>query len=184
MSLAVLLPLVTSGCMTYRVNSLADAPDANPGDRKCERAVPGGTRTGAPDGLCTLRAAVMESNASVWKDTVEVPGGLYQLTLPVAAGGGHLPITDGVKIQGAGAARTIIDGNHADIVLYVQNEDLELNHVPVQGGNSQAGGGIRLYAGSSEFTNLVIRQNNALTGGGGLYLANGALLKLRRSAIL
>ncbi|MBA3965011.1 MAG: CSLREA domain-containing protein [Nitrospirales bacterium] len=91
MSLAVLLPLVTSGCMTYRVNSLADAPDANPGDRKCERAVPGGTRTGAPDGLCTLRAAVMESNASVWKDTVEVPGGLYQLTLPVAAGGGHLP---------------------------------------------------------------------------------------------
>ncbi len=97
---------------------------------------------------------------------------------------GISPITDGVKIQGAGAARTIIDGNHADIVLYVQNEDLELNHVPVQGGNSQAGGGIRLYAGSSEFTNLVIRQNNALTGGGGLYLANGALLKLRRSAIL
>ncbi|MEO8326853.1 MAG: hypothetical protein ABI618_13445 [Nitrospirota bacterium] len=106
------------------------------------------------------------------------------LSAHTSRGGGRLAITDGVKIQGAGAASTIIDGNHADIVLYVQSEDLELNHVTVQGGNSQAGGGIRLYAGSSEFTNLVIRQNNALTGGGGLYVANGALLKLRRSAIL
>ncbi len=111
--LVVLLSLATSGCMTYRVNSLVDAPDANPGDRTCARAVPPGTEAGAPGGLCTLRAAVMESNASVWRDTIEVPSGLYQLTLPVAAGGGHLAITDGVKIQGAGAATTIIDGNHA-----------------------------------------------------------------------
>lgn len=183
-SLVVLLPLVTSGCMTYRVNSLADAPDANPGDRKCERAVSPGSETGGPDGLCTLRAAVMESNASVWKDTIEVPGGLYQLTLPVAAGGGRLAITDGVKIQGAGAASTIIDGNHADIVLYVQSEGLELNHVTVQGGNSQAGGGIRVDAGNSEFTNLIIRQNEAFTGGGGLYVLDGATLRIRRSAII
>ncbi|MEO8047458.1 MAG: hypothetical protein ABI684_09230, partial [Nitrospirota bacterium] len=141
-SLVVLLSLVTSGCMTYRVNSLVDAPDANPGDRTCARAVPPGTEAGAPGGLCTLRAAVMESNASVWKDTIEVPSGLYQLTLPVAEGGGHLAITDGVKIQGAGAATTIIDGNHANSVFYVQNEGLELNHVTVQGGNSQGGGAI------------------------------------------
>ncbi len=89
-SLMILLSLVTSGCMTYRVNSLVDAPDANPGDRTCARAVPPGAEAGAPGGLCTLRAAVMESNASLWKDTIEVPGGLYQLTFPVAAGGGRL----------------------------------------------------------------------------------------------
>jgi hypothetical protein len=35
-----------------------------------------------------LRAAVMESNASIWRDTIEVPSGLYQLTLPVNSGGG------------------------------------------------------------------------------------------------
>jgi hypothetical protein len=34
------LLLLTSACATYRVNSLVDAPDANPGDRKCERAIP------------------------------------------------------------------------------------------------------------------------------------------------
>jgi len=163
--------------MTYRVNSLADAPDANPGDRTCARAVPPGAEAGAPGGLCTLRAAVMESNASVWKDTIEVPSGLYQLTLPVAEGGGHLAITDGVKIQGAGAATTIIDGNHANSVFYVQNEGLELNHVTVQGGISQGGGGIRIDAGTSEFYNLVIRQNEAFTGGGGLLVDSGATLR-------
>ena len=45
-SLVVFLPLFTTGCMTYRVNSLADAPDTNPGDRKCERAVSPGSETG------------------------------------------------------------------------------------------------------------------------------------------
>jgi hypothetical protein len=183
-STVYLLPLLMSACMTYRVDSLLDAPDATPGDRTCARAVPPGTEAGAPGGLCTLRAAVMESNASVWKDTIEVPSGLYQLTLPVAAGGGHLAITDGVKIQGAGAATTIIDGNHANIVFYVQSEGLELNHVTVQGGNSSGGGGIRIDAGTSEFNNLVIRQNEAFTGGGGLYVVDGATLTMRKSAII
>jgi CSLREA domain-containing protein len=182
--LVVLLSFFTSGCMTYRVNSLADAPDANPGDRTCARAIPPGTEAGAPGGLCTLRAAVMESNASAWKDTIEVPSGLYQLTLPVAEGGGHLAITDGVKIQGAGAATTVIDGNHTNSVFYVQSEGLELNHVTIQGGNSQAGGGIRVDAGTSEFNNLVIRQNEAFTGGGGLLVDSGATLRMRRSAII
>lgn len=34
--------------MTYRVDSLLDAPDANPGDRRCARAVPTGTEAGPP----------------------------------------------------------------------------------------------------------------------------------------
>ena len=122
-ALAVFLFILTSGCMTYRVDSLADAPDADPGDRRCERAISGDTRTGGPDGLCTLRAAVMESNASIWKDTIEVPGGFYQL-LPFDAGGGHLLITDGVKIQGAGATSTILDGNNSDMVLYVDRKSV------------------------------------------------------------
>ena len=175
-SAVVILPLLMSACMTYRVDSLLDAPDANPGDRTCARAVPPGTEAGAPGGLCTLRAAVMESNASVWKDTIEVPSGLYQLTLPVAAGGGHLAITDGVKIQGAGAATTIIDGDHAHIVFYVQSEGLELSHVTVQGGNSSGGGGIRIDAGTSEFNNLVFDRTRLLR-----VEADFMLLMVRRS---
>ena len=180
--LAGLLPFLFSACMTYRVDSLADAPDANPGDSKCERAVSLESEAGAPpDGLCTLRAAVMESNASIWPDTVEVPNGLYQLTL---AGGGSLPITDGVKIQGSGASNTIIDGQGRGMVFHVQSEGLELNNLTVQGGNSQVGGGIQIDAGTSEFHEIVIRQNEAFTGGGGLSVNNGATVRIHRSAII
>jgi hypothetical protein len=181
--LAFLLSLVLSGCNTYRVDSLLDAPDANPGDEKCRRPVTPGTEASTPGGLCTLRAAVMESNASGWVDTIEVPSGLYQLTLPPASGGGRLQITEDVKIQGAGAASTIIDGNQSDAVIHVQNEGLTLNNMTIQGGNIQAGGGIRLDAGTSEFSHLVIRQNNAITGGGGLLVNTDATLKMRQSSI-
>lgn len=40
-SISVLaLCLVTTSCATYRVDTVLDAPDANPGDRRCARAVP------------------------------------------------------------------------------------------------------------------------------------------------
>ena len=105
------------------------------------------------------------------------------MTLPVNAGGGSLVITDGVKIQGAGAASTVIDGKKVGVVLSVQSEGLELNHVTIQGGSSQFGGGIRVDGGKSEFNNLVIRDNEAFTGGGGLLVNNGATLKMWRSTV-
>lgn len=181
---ALLVLLALSACRTYRVDSLVDAPDANPGDHVCAKAVAPGSEAAGPGGLCTLRAAVMESNASVWRDTIEVPEGLYRLTLPPNAGGGGLHITDGVKIQGAGAMNTIVDGNRADTVIYVDQEGLELNHVTVQGGLQQNGGGIRVNAGTSEFSNLIIRDNEAFTGGGGLLIADGAVAELRRSTVI
>ncbi|MGZ8454939.1 MAG: hypothetical protein ACXWZE_22850, partial [Candidatus Binatia bacterium] len=46
-STVFLLPLLMSACMTYRVDSLLDAPDGTPGDRTCARAVPPGTEAGA-----------------------------------------------------------------------------------------------------------------------------------------
>ncbi len=71
------LVLLTNAC-TFRVNSLADAPDANPGDGSCESAT----------GLCTLRAAVMEANAYSYTSAIEIPSGLYELTLPGIPAGG------------------------------------------------------------------------------------------------
>lgn len=174
------IPLIFLNACVYRVDSLVDAVDANPGDRRCERAAPPG---GGDTGLCTLRAAVMEANASTWTETIEVPSGLYQLTLPANSGGGRLVITDGVKIQGAGAATTMIDGNDADSVIHAQSGDLVLNNLTIQGGKSQAGGGIRVESGEAEFTNLVIRDNDGFTGGGGLLVVDGAKVTMRRSAI-
>ena len=164
------LVLLSNAC-TFRVNSLADAPDANPGDGSCESAT----------GLCTLRAAVMESNAYSYTSAIEIPSGLYELTLPAKSGGGRLEITRGVKIQGAGA--TIIDGHGADIVLYVKSGNVAINNLTVQGGNSQGGAGIRVDDATVALNNLTIKNNNAVTGGGGLYITNEGTVTIRRSTI-
>jgi len=173
----VVLLLLTNAC-AYHVNSLVDAPDAKPGDGKCESA----------EGLCTLRAAVMEANANSLTSRIEVPNGLYQLTLPVNSGGGRLAITRGVKIQGAGAATTIIDGKHTDIVIHVDCVGLcgevAINNLTVQGGNAQGGGGITVNGATAEFNSLVIQDNEAFTGGGGLLVYSGAKVTIRRSAII
>ena len=163
--------LLSNAC-TFRVNSLADAPDAyRDGESSCESAT----------GLCTLRAAVMESNAYSYTSAIEIPSGLYELTLPAKSGGGRLEITRGVKIQGAGA--TIIDGHGADIVLYVKSGNVAINNLTVQGGKNQGGAGIRVDDATVALNNLTIKNNNAVTGGGGLYITNEGTVTIRRSTI-
>ena len=185
--LAIVLLLLTNAC-TFRVNSLVDAPDAHPGDGECKSA----------QGVCTLRAAVMEVNASTlagtyglltpltyWSHRVEVPSGLYQLTLPAKSGGGSLTITRGVQIQGAGASLTIIDGKQTHLAIYAQNGTVGINNLTLQGSNGTnlAGGVIRVDD-TAELNNVIVRDGNAMTGGGGLYVSAGGKVTIRRSAII
>src|SRR5712691_6562184 len=55
---------------TVVVKSADDIVDANPGDCKCETAL--------NNGVCTLRAAVMEANRTTGA-TIQVPSGTYFL---------------------------------------------------------------------------------------------------------
>ena len=50
----------------FIVNDNGDAGDFNPGDGTCE--------TGSGNGICTLRAAIEESNASIGIDAIEFSG--------------------------------------------------------------------------------------------------------------
>ncbi len=111
---------------TFVVNSTADTVDAHPGDGVCADA----------NGACTLRAAVMESNAdTAGPNTIDLtqisdPNTPIVLTIPgadetyaPAAGGGSgyvavathdasigdLNLTNSVTIIGAGSGRTIIE---------------------------------------------------------------------------
>jgi CSLREA domain-containing protein len=171
---------------TYVVNSLVDAPDANPGDNECARAVPDPARAAGPDAgkLCTLRAAVMEANASAWTDTIQVPAGHYHLDLPVASGGGRLRINRPVKIQGAGASSTLIDQDTFDVVIHIEAGKVEINNVTVREGNAQYGGGIYLENGTLELNDSVVRDNFGFTGGGGMLVNTGATATVRRSSFL
>src|SRR5258708_4076682 len=56
---------------TYQVNSTLDQVDADPSDGVC---------ASTPGGVCTLRAAVMESNFAAGPNTIIVPSGTYTPT--------------------------------------------------------------------------------------------------------
>lgn len=101
---------IVSASKTYNVNSTEDLPDADPGDGYCStETLPSDPN---PDALiCTLRAAVMESNARAGVDLIQVPVGRYTLTrvkpgtpendtTPDDAWG-DLDITDSVAIVGS-----------------------------------------------------------------------------------
>ncbi|GIK56540.1 MAG: hypothetical protein HND44_03265 [Chloroflexi bacterium] len=93
--------------VVFTVNSTADATDAVPGDGVCETA-PG-------NGICTLHAAIRESNALAGADEIILPAGTYLLTIPGAnennAATGDLDITGNAD---AGTTDTHTSNTDAD----------------------------------------------------------------------
>jgi len=178
------------GACTYTVDSTLDAPDANPGDFRCARAArPGSSRVG----LCTLRAAIMESNATLLRERIEIPPGVYALTLPIAEGGGALEVTSGVSIRGAGAGATVVEvgagcssplSGHGVFFLDARG-GVRISDLTVRGaGNVQEGGGIYATATNLLLEDVVLQDNFAFTGGGGLRVRGGSTATVRRASIL
>jgi CSLREA domain-containing protein len=157
----------------FVVNSTADSVDLLPGNGLCA------TRAGT----CTLRAAIQESNAMAGSNTVELPAGTYLLTLPGGGGvtEGDLNVTQPVRILGAGASSTRIDGNGATLntrIFHVQSGSLQVSDVTLQNGGSpnvNAGGGIRVDTGSVFLTRVVMTGNEAFSAGGAIALFAGLL---------
>lgn len=137
--------------------------------------------------LCTLRAAVMEANAHAWKSYIEVPAGVYALTLPPASGGagGPLEVRGSMRIQGRGPGETIVDAQGSSTVFYVAGNssqtDIEINHLRIRHGDAGGGGGLYLARGSIELEHLDIRDNTAFTGGAGMYVHPDATVSVRRT---
>ncbi len=127
----LLLPALVDAA-TFAVNDTTDAVDSTPGDGICE------TATG--NGICTLRAAVMEANAWAGADDITVPEGTFTLTIlgvdetwaanpaypdtspdpyivsvTANAAEGDLDISDSLTIKGAGAGLTIITWAASDV---------------------------------------------------------------------
>ena len=90
---------------TFTVDSTMDEIDAYPGDGLCQTAT----------GTCSLRAAVHETTALRGTDTIVIPDGTYDLTIPpgTVAGlsaSGSLEIVDHLTLLGDGAADTVLSG--------------------------------------------------------------------------
>ena len=176
----------------YIVNNTTDAIDVNPGDGICETTVPF---------ECTLRAAVMESNAQAGPNLVLLTPGTYTLTISgrdeIGAATGDLNITDSLNINGTDAAITIIEADDntsaegIDRVFRVHSGVIaDIIGVTIRHGNSGAGGGI-LNQGNLTLTNAKVIDNRSSSiidsfsdlAGGGIFNDNFSLLAINDSII-
>ena len=161
---------------TFEVNNTADIADANPGDGQCE--------TTLGNGVCTLRAAIQESNASPGfpPEQVNLSAGTYVLTE------GRLEINNSLFITGSGPDSAIIDGNNRSGILLISNPGtnpiVNISGVTIRNGQGgiDFGTGIFISQGSSLFlANSVVSDNESAVGGVGI--SSSGFLTLFRSTV-
>jgi hypothetical protein len=142
-ALAVLVSLIAAGpahAANFDVNDTGNAGDATPGNTVCATS----------GGVCTLRAAVDESNALSSNDVISVRAGTYTLSGTAgedANAGGDLDIAlnGTLTIRGASARTTIVQSGVADRVFHVLDADsvVTISGLTITGGNGvNQGGGI------------------------------------------
>lgn len=159
---------------TFVVDSLVDAPGGGSlADGVCETA-PG-------NGVCTLRAAVMEANEVPGGGaTIRLPAGTYVLARPPSDFGGaedgDLDLDAALTIAGAGPGVTIVDGSDLDRVFVSRAAPVTLRGVTIRNGRAatgKVGGGIVNDDGDLRLENVVVASNEGPAGGG--VLSSGAL---------
>lgn len=166
---------------TFVVDSTLDAVDDNPGDTFCDDG----------SGSCTLRAAVMESNALAGVDEIILSDETYVLTIfggDDEAANGDLDIRDHLIIRGTGAESTIIDSNGTRAFHLVDGDDLSQIEAEIYdmtlmnslAGN--AGGAIRNVAEILTVDGLSLRDNSAPRGAG-IYIGPEGEAEISNSAI-
>jgi hypothetical protein len=170
----------------FTVNSTLVDADATPGNGVCE------TATG--NGICTLRAAVQESNALAGPDLVLLPPGRHPVpTEPVQVefftDRLGLVVTGDLVITGTDATRTIIDGGGAARVLtVVPGATVTVRGVTIAHGQQflsptgqGSAGGIH-NRGTLTVVDAIVRDNYG-AGAGGLGNDTGATLTVIRTLV-
>jgi hypothetical protein len=173
---------VAAQAATFVVNAPWDAVDVNPGDGVCETA-PG-------NGICTLRAAIMEANRAPGS-TIDLTG---TLTLGIPPSGtddettGDLNIVTTMTIVGGDPATAIIDANGVvthDRAFRIEAGVVTITGVTIQNGQADVassdaaalrGGAVYVASGSTlTLSHSIIATSAATDQGGGLYMEGGAV---------
>lgn len=159
-----------TGFTGYIVNTTDDTVDISLGDGFAADA----------SGKTSLRAAIMEANASAGAQAIVLPAGVYQFTLFGAnedvGATGDLDISDNVTITGYGKGATVIDGHNFDRIFDVKtNTTLVLKGVTIQNGQTSGGGlagnggAIRVTNGNLTITESDILNSKAAGDGGAIH---------------
>lgn len=156
-----------AGPLTLLVDSVADLPDAHPGDGTCD----------VGDGSCTLRAAIDEANAWPGEDTISLsPGVDPVLSLPGVDdtnAAGDLDVNDALVLEGSGA---IVDGGGIDRILHVR-APVTVRDTTLTGGLTNGDGGavlVERVGGSLVLERSTVSGNEAVGGGGGIRVEGSA----------
>ena len=169
-------PIVT---LNFDVNSTDDIQDAAPGDHICADVT----------GMCTLRAAITESNAFQYSiTTINLPAGTYTTTLTGAPedanASGDFDVNSHITIHGAGSGVTIIQASDTPdtaserVIHCLTSNAIELDGLTIKNGrelSSSVGGGGMLFQSPQYSSDLhltlndvVITNNVSQTRGGGM----------------
>ena len=162
--------------LTFTVGNAADIPDALPGDGKCS-FIFNHPNPNDPT-VCTLRAAIMEANATVAHDTIVLQAGItYLLTIPGQnednAATGDLDIRQPVTIRpplffGIPVGQATINANGLERVfdiMDVHGVGVTLIGLTIRGGNPTDS--VRIFASKAMLSFLDI---SAIHGNGlGIY---------------
>jgi len=170
---AVLATCASAQAATFVVDTNDDSIDAVPGDGLCIDA----------DGHCSLRAAVMETNALEGADTIEIAAGVFAFAIMGAdedgAASGDLDIDDDVTLRGAASDATFIDAAALDRVFEIIEgtaprsvgfEHMTLRNGFLSGGGLESGGaGVRVANGVHlALDDVVVRDNRSTHSFGGV----------------
>src|SRR5215217_6429648 len=133
----------------------------------------------ADGGAGSLRDAVTQANTHAGADTIVFDEGLAGT---IALTGGELDVADDLKINGPGADRLTVSGNHTSRVFKVEaGEAVSVAGLTIAAGDAGTGngGGIDNF-GALTVSNVVF-SGNAATNGGGLANQGGASATVRDS---
>ena len=162
---------------TFTVTSTADLPDLLPGNGFCNVFPQPGP------GPCTLRAAIIETNALAGADVIDLTAGAHY-TLDIAGAGedggfsGDLDIDDDLQIRFfASGERPVVDADGIDRVFDVVSGNVTLLGFDIAGGEATSaaatsGGAVLVRSGAGTVTLSLMRvHDNRAQLGGGLYNA-------------
>ena len=141
---------------TFDVNDSGDTHDADVGDGLCADA----------SGLCTLRAAIEEADAS--------GSNTYRIFVPsmtIALSNGPLSVDNSMLIEGAGQAATVVSGGGTDRVFEIDGvDDVRISNLTVADGSVDGdGAGMDITDAGMTVANVTFDSNSATGSGGGLF---------------
>jgi CSLREA domain-containing protein len=189
--------------LTLTVNTNGDSRDAAPGNGVCANT----------SGLCSLRAAIDEANATTGLVQINVPAATYALSragVDDTNNNGDLDITGNVSIVGQGGVPVIHGNCQGDRVFDVTGAGkLAITLATVQGGSTSGdgggirsagtlttrmssvldnaadgnGGGIAVTGGTATVASTTVARNQSGASGGGIHVAPGATANVSLSTL-